>query len=263
MKSHVYILIILISFFSNPVKAQFDHSAFYSNPHLNIADSNRLSLSIYNTDFIKNNEYFSPIVSGYTLIGYLLQARLAYQVAPNVKIEAGIHLQKYSGLDKFTEVKPIFTVNYQPFSWANIIIGTLYGSANHRMIDPLFDIERYYKNNIEDGAQLLINHPRIHADLWLNWEQFIMKHSTFQEKIVAGFSAEIPLIDTSKRTILSIPVQCLLAHKGGQDLNLPDHVIETLLNADYGLHVGVRFRSKVLNQLVFKGYIVHYAICLR
>lgn len=254
LKNTALILLIVISQYAH---AQFSNSAFFSSYKL-YADSNLLSLKISNTNFLKNNEYFNKIVQGYTLIGFHLQPRLVYQPASKVRIEGGIHLQKYSGLNQFTQVRPVFTVNYQPFRWLNLVMGTLYGALNHRMAEPLFDFERHYTQNVENGLQVLISHDLIHSDLWLTWEKFIFRHSEYQEEFVFGNSTRLNVLNKSRKVILQVPVQFLFAHKGGQGLNMPDHHIETLMNVAYGVSFGVRTNKKFISEITLNGLLTHY-----
>lgn len=258
MNFREYILVGAFLIIANYSYSQFNNSTFHIGQRVDRIDSNKFSLSVRNADFLKNNEYFNKIVQGYTLIGFYLQPRLVYQATPNLKLEGGVHLQKYSGLNKFTQVLPVFTVNYQAFNWLNIIIGTLYGSINHCMIDPVFDFERVYKNNVENGVQIIVDHKRIRSDLWLNWEKFIFEHSTFQEELVFGNSTELNITAPGKRVILAVPLQFLFAHKGGQDLNIPGHHVETLMNLAYGMHLGLNLNDKIVQRLVFRGYVTHY-----
>lgn len=254
LKNIVPVLLIVMTHYTH---AQFSNPAFFS-PYKLKADSNTLSLKISNTNFLKNNEYFNKIVQGYTLIGFHFQPRLVYKPARQVSLEGGIHLQKYSGLDHFTQALPVFTVNYQPFRWLNLVMGTLYGSLNHRMAEPLFDFERHYTYNVENGIQVLINHDRIHSDLWINWEKFIFKHSGFQEEFVFGNSTRLNILNKTRKVILHVPVQFLFAHKGGQGLNMPGHHIETLMNVAYGLSIGIRTNKKFISEITLNGLIAHY-----
>ena len=72
-----------------------------------MADSAALHLTIYNYNFLWNNEFFGPIDKGYTLIGFNLLPALEYHFTPNIKAKAGVRLTKYSGLDKFTDCLPV------------------------------------------------------------------------------------------------------------------------------------------------------------
>ena len=88
---------------------------FFAN-NKNVNDSSKLNLSIENTNFLKNNEYFGDFAQGYTLIGYFLKPKINFSPHKKLKISAGVHLQKYSGIDKFTEIQPTFSVLFAPSS---------------------------------------------------------------------------------------------------------------------------------------------------
>ena len=91
--------------------AQTEHSFFNNYNDFTAADSNKLFLRIENFNFIKNNEYKGTFADGATLLGYLLSPKLAYYPSNNIRIKAGIRMQKYSGITKYSEAEPLFTVH--------------------------------------------------------------------------------------------------------------------------------------------------------
>ncbi len=61
-----------------------------------------LSLRIKSISFIENNEFFNPIVEGYTLLGFFFQPELVYTPSAKVSLRAGAHILKYYGTEKFS-----------------------------------------------------------------------------------------------------------------------------------------------------------------
>lgn len=251
--TYIYIVSTLVLLLSGFISAQNDNTLYYTNKAIVPADSNKLVFSIANSNFIKNNEYFNKIVDGYTYIGYLLQPKFAYYPTSNTKLEAGVHLQKFSGKDNFTQVFPIFSFSYKPKNDLTLILGSINGNLNHKLIEPIYSFERYYDNNVESGIQFLINKKYFTADFWINWEKFILKTDKHKEEFMFGGSANIYLTNNDSDNVLYIPLQVLLAHKGGQNLGdgLP---IQTIENSA----TGIAFEHKVKDNFITKVGTNHY-----
>jgi hypothetical protein len=153
------ILILFIPFiiYSQKINAQYYPESFYQESKLDSAQENSLLFRIENSNFLKNNEYFGDFIQGYTLIGYFINPKFVYYPAANAKIEVGAHLLKYSGIDEFSKVIPTLRFHFKASKSTDIVIGTLYGSANHETIEPLFRHEYFYTENIENGLQFLFD----------------------------------------------------------------------------------------------------------
>ena len=106
------------------------NSSFFINPTIQQNDSTKLFLRIENTNFFKNDEYFGGLTSGLTYIGTILQPKLVYQPYSKIKIQAGVHLLLYSGLDDFGQVLPVFSFQYQPVDGVSFIMGSLNSGLN-------------------------------------------------------------------------------------------------------------------------------------
>lgn len=236
---------------------QNDNSIFCRDHNIYASDSNKLYLDIENANLFKNNEYFNNIVEGYTLIGYFINPRLTYYPFSKARIEAGVHFLKYSGLDNYTSATPIFTFQYSIGRGIDILLGTLYGSLNHRLIEPLYRFEGYMEQNIENGLQLLVNKKHFTTDVWLNWEKYIFTGDPFQEEFTLGTSSEVLLTDKSKRIGFSLPLQTLVAHKGGQ-ITSSGNETETLVNTVSGFRLDYRTGLLFPERIGLHGYYVVY-----
>ena len=73
------------------------------------ADSNNFYFNFQNQNFFWNNEYFGSIAAGYTLIGYHVTPTIEYHFSNNFKVEAGVHMLKYSGVDDFSTIIPSYS----------------------------------------------------------------------------------------------------------------------------------------------------------
>ncbi len=229
---HLFIpFILLVSLFS--VNAQ-NNIPFNSYKSFNKADSSQLFFRFENLNFIKNKEYTSDFVKGETLLGYLATPKLVYYPSAKVRIEGGVRLQKYFGRDGFSDIQPVFSLTYQPNSRHNIIMGTLNQNDNHQLSEPMLNSEFYYTKNAENGLQYIYNGKRFQFDTWLNWKQFIFDGDPFQEKLTFGAYGNVFLTKNTAKNVLSIPMEMLLNHEGGQIDTSPKSVL-TMINMASGL----------------------------
>jgi len=192
-----------------------------------------LYLNFRNINFVKNNEYSNPIIEGYTLIGYFIQPELVYKPAEKVTLRLGAHLLSYSGTNKFSLIKPVFSTSWLFSENTTFTIGSLQSSDQHRMFDPHFNKERIYNAFSEDGLQLRTSTDNFFSDTWLSWENYIFKGDNEREIFTAGESFRYTSPELAGHIRLEVPVQIQFKHYGGQISNYPDHV-ETFLNIAAG-----------------------------
>lgn len=85
-------IIISISLLSITISAysQWIPDNLTTSPVLLENDSNKLTINAYVLGFLKNNEYFSPIVKGETFPGVRIRPTVAYQLGTNLKAELGM-----------------------------------------------------------------------------------------------------------------------------------------------------------------------------
>lgn len=218
-------------------------------------DSSALYFDFYNCNFVWNNEYFNDVVEGYTLIGYHATPTLRYHFNKNIKIEAGVHLLKYSGIDSYSTVKPVYSATYQNKDFA-LIFGTLSGTANHNLQAPIYFFERYFTDNLESGLQYLLKKSRVDLDLWVDWRNFIFENDNEQEKLTAGFSTQYYPVKNDNWKI-TVPVSVLLIHQGGQ-IDTSDIHMKTAMNYSLGVNVLKPIPSKwitaVQGEVHFMGF---------
>lgn len=226
------------------------------NTKIPLCDSceKELSLKFESTSFFKNNEYSNQFTKGFTGIGYFVKPTLQYYITKNTKVNAGLFLQQYAGLEKFTKVIPIFSVHQQVHKNIDLIFGSLHGSLSHQLAEPLFRFDRYYQNNVEYGLQALYNSKFAEADVWLNWENYIFKNDEEQEEIEAGLVFDIKLFNKNKFEI-NVPLQLLFYHKGGQ-IDVNDAPVTTLFNGNTGIHLKHLYKNK--NSIAFKSLFFWY-----
>ncbi len=204
--------------------------------------AHKLFLTIESTGFLKNNEYFSRFAYGYTGIGIYFKPTLNYYFSNNLNLSAGIYMLKYAGLDHLTQAIPVFSIRYKPVKSLNIIIGNLYGTANHKLAEPLFRYDNFYQHHMEYGVQFLWNSTRVKSDLWLNWRNFIQLGDTTQEELTVGSSTIFTVLNKSSLKI-EMPVQFLFNHKGGQLAPAPRPSIQTIFNGYAGVLFSYRLNK--------------------
>jgi hypothetical protein len=200
------------------------------------ADSQKIFMSIKGVSFFKNNEYFNPIEEGYTLLGFYAEPSIILHLSKDIRMEAGANLLKYSGKNGFYQVQPLFRLQYQPVPWFQMLLGNLYGGSDHGLVEPLYRWERQFTNSVENGLQFLLKTDRINADVWLDWQKFILPNDPYQEELTVGISSEFFLTGKSSDITVSCPVQTLFQHHGGQ-INSVDLPLETLANWATGLKI--------------------------
>jgi hypothetical protein len=236
--------IIFLLLLSYTLKAQI-HGFAPSGNFFSPSDSQKVYISVKGTSFFKNNEYFNPIEEGYTLIGFYLEPSAVLQLTKDFRLEAGAGILKYSGRKGLYQVEPLFRVQYQPADWFQMLIGTLYGGANHGLVEPLYRWELNFTNPMENGLQFLFNTKIVNADVWLDWQKFILPDDPFQEELTVGISSEWFLTGKTSDFTLSFPLQTVFQHHGGQIISV-DLPLETLANWATGFKVHKAINQKFL-----------------
>lgn len=239
------ILIVAFLIIQTNLSAQSTRTPFVHYKEFQKADSNKLFLRIENFNFIKNNEYNGDFAKGATWIGYLASPKLVYYPSSKVRIEAGARFQKYSGRTSFTETEPVFSVNFMPTDNFSIILGSLNQNNNHSLSEPLYEPERFFTDEAENGLQIQYKKERFNFDTWVNWEKFILEGDPFQERFTFGLTSKYRLTNSSSPNNLSFPLQALFTHRGGE-IDSSDGSVQTLANYSAGLE----FSKKIENSRI-------------
>jgi len=262
MKQTLLVFIILL--FSSGMEAQYDYTPFYTTSESDSTLKQNLFLSIQNQNLLRNNEFFNEIDPGFTFFGSLLNTTLKYRPYENFLLEGGIHLFKYYGENTFDRVVPLLRVQYRPLPGLKIIMGNIYGGLNHHFIEPFYRFERFMEDPPETGLQILVQTTRIQSDLYINWEHFLHRDGyEDEEQFTLGWVNNLHLTSPGKRFQISVPVQLLAHHKGGQidTINLPDGSLAnyaTGISFSYQLtgfisEIGMQFYSAGYRELASPG----------
>ncbi|MDR1406765.1 MAG: hypothetical protein LBJ23_01805 [Tannerella sp.] len=247
--------------------AQIFEKTFRTEYRIDSLKKKQLSVEIDNISFFRNIESPNIIVSGYTLPGFWLQAKTVYYPEPNIRLEGGVHTLwfwgadyypsfAYSTLSNWYDGRSKHVVHAYPFFRAqvalskqiNIILGSLYGGVNHKLVEPLYNPELHMIADPETGMQLLYDTKWLHFDTWINWETFIYKMDTKQETFSFGASALFKCNRPESTFHVYFPFQILAQHRGGQidTANLP---VQTMLNGVAGVGLDWHIRHKVLKNI--------------
>ncbi len=192
-----------------------DYAVFQEDYRIDSNLHDQFYIRFKNANFFKNNEYANEFKIGSSLTGLFLEPTIDYYASHKTRIRAGVHFLKYYGRDEIDRVAPVLTVQHALNENVNMIFGTIFGTANHGLKEPIFGFEKYLIENYENGIQFLLDYPDMIGDIWLNWEQFIKEGDPFQEKFTAGLNMYFDLYKGSQFR-LGIPFQALFRHRGGQ-----------------------------------------------
>lgn len=77
--------------------AQIPDRVFKTDFQIDPEKKGELSVEFDNLSFFKDDEYTGSFMKGYTLPGLWLQAKAVYYPLEMLKLEAGVHLQRFGG----------------------------------------------------------------------------------------------------------------------------------------------------------------------
>lgn len=232
-----------------------DYPVFKRTTEIDPADSQKLSLNIYNLNYLHNTEYFSDIPLSGTLFGYQLIPEIKYQPNTRFVIKAGLYLQKEFGRDEYTSLLPTFSVKYKA-KHSSYILGTLEGNINHGFVDPIYDYKLIMNERLENGFQFIVDTKPYYHDFYINWRRAIHLGDPFKEEFDIGYSARFNVIEKGDFK-LKVPLQLLYSHKGGQidNSNAP---LTSLVNNSIGVALQFNIGDRFLQKISFDNYYLNY-----
>jgi hypothetical protein len=227
----------------------------YLPTHYDTADSGTLSIHFYNNNFIKNNEYFGPYAEGITYIGSIIQPEVTWAISDKFSLSAGWYMRYFYGKDNFEQSLPVIRAKYTFLPGAQLIIGQLNGQLQHEYIEPIYNTDNYFSTNPEYGVQLLFDRKKVHVDLFMDWEHFLMPGEASQEEILGGLLASYSLNDRVENRGLSILFQSIMHHFGGQ-VDVSESPIQTRSNIAGGLKYVFVPGTKMLERITLASYYI-------
>lgn len=240
-------ILLLISFcVAGTAAAQLSNSTFRRGPDM---PSTKWGASMEALQYLKNNEYYNNINPGATLFGFQAKGLFHYRISPNATFSAGALLQRdFGDLKGLSRGIPTFNFNIRRGFW-QWNLGNISPHIHHNLAEPLMDYENIMKNPVEGGLQAVRHSKTAFYDVWLEWKQKADENKGIQERIVFGNSLEKRLLSTSTIS-LSLPVQAIIFHEGGQALNIASH-IKTLISGAAGLRAANRDTTWLAESLLF------------
>lgn len=237
-----------------PAGAQLAERIYRTDHRIDTAKARELSFELDNISFFKDNEYAGKFTKGYSLPGLWAQPKLVYYPLKNIKLEAGLHLLVYQGANKYPSMAyqdiatwkgdqyqrgvhllPYFRAQMALSRRVNIVLGNIYGAANHRLIAPLYNPELNLTCDPEAGLQVLYDGRVLDLDVWVNWQSFIFRDDTHQEAFTVGLSSRVKYNDPSSRFHFYTPWQGVIQHRGGEIDTIYQHSVQTLMNGAIGV----------------------------
>lgn len=247
-----YIVILLIT-----ATAQLKGQKFYENykPHLyyDTVDAGKLSVHFYNNNFVKNNEYFGPFTQGITYLGVIIQPEVTWSCSKNFSFTAGWYLRQFFGYDGFEKSLPVFRARYAFMPGGSFVIGQLEGQRQHGYIEPLYSEDLYFLKNPEYGEQLVIDREKFRSELFMDWEKFLMPGDNHKEEITGGLLVSYAPGGFSTNRGLSIHLQSIINHFGGQVTTL-ETPMQTRANLAGGLEYAFLLPLPYLKRIVLSSY---------
>lgn len=226
-------ILILLLTISPCIKAQYISRAMeFVNP-IQEADSNSISLNYSNLFYLRDYEYFNKTQTGYTLFGNWSYPRVVIQPNKWLKMEGGALLQKEFGNKQLDRAWPVFSLQLQQKNF-RFLFGVLEGNQSHRLPEPIMSYDKVIERPVEEGFQLKYNSKKINAEIWLDWELRQKENSNFSEELTGGFSFSYLLTNPDKHWNISVPVQIITPHKGGQ-LDTNHSPVYTIINSSIGV----------------------------
>jgi hypothetical protein len=250
-----YAVIIVLISAGYCVNAQNFYESYIPKFTGDTSDSRKFSIHIHNNNFIKNNEYFGPYTEGITYIGSVLQPEITWALSKKFSLSGGWYFRQYYGQDGFNQSLPVIKATFRFRPDARIIIGQTEGQLQHGFIEPLYSTDNYFTKNPEYGLQLLINRKKFHADLYLDWEKFILPGETQQEVITGGLLADYLLNGIAENRGLSAHFQSIFTHIGGQ-VNDSDVPMQQRANIATGLKYTFVPGHKTLGRVILSSFYI-------
>lgn len=260
------------------VSVHIDSLLFENSHRIDSASCGELRLNFDALCFFHDNEYKGSLSKGYTLPGYRLQPTVSYQPLKNLRVEVGVSMLHYWGANKYPNLNysdistwkgdqtqtgfhllPFFNVQLAVSRNFNLILGNIYGGANHRLIEPLYNQENALSADPEMGVQMQWQTKPLDFDVWVNWESFIFDKDTHQEAFTFGLSTRFKANRPERRTHVYFPLQVVMQHRGGEiNPNAEQRQVKTWMNAAAGVGVTIHTDNSILTRLNAEADVAYY-----
>ena len=273
---YIFKCAVFIFIFSCSAYGQVSH-IYREKCNIDTNEVRKMYLDINVLSFFKNNEFSGEKVKGYTLPGFRLSPEVSLTLARNIRMDIGLSMLRYWGAEAYPcysyqniaewkseqyhkglHVSPIMRAQWAVTPNFNVVLGSLFNRYNHSLCSPLYNNELNYTADPENGVQLLYDSKYFNADMWLNWQNFVFSNDDEQEMFTFGFSSKVNLLVDSSGFNISIPLQYLAQHRGGEITALELRQVQTISNYSAGLSFSYLFNRRYLKDVAFSCYYVGY-----
>lgn len=253
------LLLSLLGVQTQHLDAQDYYLAATREPALDSIQPYKLGLSWQAESFFRNNEYNSSLFTGYTLPGYRLSATFDYRVDAlhGARLSVGAYSLQYWGASRYPaasayrdigywsdlksrrgiRVLPFVRAEIKPGPRSILVLGSIYGGASHRLIEPLYNPELNLTADPENGLQYRYQGDRLTTDLWIDWQSFIYKRDDHQEAFAAGMHTKWIIAGELEQKLwqMNLSLQGTAVHRGGEYNLTQNDTVHTWLNGAAGL----------------------------
>lgn len=249
------LLFILLTACTLTAKAQVHDIVCRETTRIDTTHTRALGLRLNTLGFFHDNEYSSQLTKGYSLPGARITPAITYNPIQQVHLEVGAAALVYNGANKYPcyayhDIAKWKGNQYQKgmhilpwvraqidFRHLSVVVGNIYGGANHRLIEPLYNPEHNLSADPEMGFQLILNRKHIAMDTWMDWQSYIFNLDSHQEAFTVGSHARLLWNAPTSRLHWYTPIQLLIQHRGGEQ-DTTALGVQTICNASLG--VGLR-----------------------
>jgi len=254
-KINIHTSILLLFLLSSPALAQ----NYYSSYHVeNIDDTiiaQKISASIYNNNFIKNNEYFGPYTEGITYIGSIVQPEIHWSPTRNFALSAGWYLRYFYGRQKIETSLPVIRATFNNQKGLKLTIGQIAGNLQHGFVEPIYNTDNYFIKNPEYGVKLEYSKHKLVSEVYMDWEKFILPGDHTQEIITGGALASYSFAKLPSKKGLSLHLQSLIHHFGGQ-VDESESLLQSRANAAIGAKYLQPVSCRLLNTIQLSSWYI-------
>ncbi|MCL3780353.1 hypothetical protein EMN47_08090 [Prolixibacteraceae bacterium JC049] len=224
---------LFLAITSLTVSAQDYTNLYQTASPFNGNDAGKLSFRIENANFIRNHEYDSPVIKGYTLTGLWVRPMVEYYASEKLRVQLGGHFLKYHGQDKINKISPWFSLTFRPTDYFEATVGNFNNDNNFGMIAPLHEPDHFLTEKPKASVQFKYFKGRWDAEVWLNWSKFIEENDPFQERFAVGLRADYQFYNQNDWDLRGT-FQFVTTHRGGE-IDTSDDRIESIGNKGAGI----------------------------
>jgi hypothetical protein len=247
------ILLCIFIFLFSSTYSQYENHSYLNDLQSDTLSKGDFSIRLTNNNFIKNNEYFTPLTLGYTFFGADVQPELIIALSRNARFAAGWYFQRFFGMDSFAQSLPVIRFDFDINPRLRLTMGQIHGRLNHQLIEPLFSMDNYFRRKHENGFQLLYKSARLQNDFWINWEKFLVMNTNGKEQFTMGNVLFYKIVAKDNFS-LGTNFQFTAQHIGGQVANGYNPPLQTLIIFSPGLEFMMKLKNKVLSEIIINSW---------